>query len=385
MRAPTPLELLAGLGLVGLSVTLSVTLPATASAQTLQNARQERVKDLARFQGVRANNLVGYGLVVGLPGTGDDNLAFTVQSMRSAASALGVQIPEGVRPSLKNAAAVMITAELPPFAKPGQRVDVTISALGRAKSLRGGTLLLAPLKGADGETYALAQGNLTVGGFGAEGADGSKVVVNTPTSGRIPGGAMVERTVASPFADTGALVLNLVDPSFSTAQSLADSINAAEGQAIARAIDAVSIEITPPASAPDRVALAARIEQLRVGVAAPAARVVVNARTGTVVIGGDVRILPAAVAHGNLSVAITEDWQASQPAPFARRGETVVTPRSTVDAQEQKARMALFAPGARLSDIVDAVNALGAAPGDLVAILEALKEAGALRAELVVI
>lgn len=366
-----------------LAAVAAATLPAaTAAAAGLGD---ERVQDLARFQGVRANNLVGYGLVVGLPGTGDDNLAFTVQSMRSAAAALGVQIPDGVRPSLKNAAAVMITAELPPFAKPGQRVDITISAFGRAKSLRGGTLLLAPLKGADGETYALAQGNLTVGGFGAEGADGSKVVVNTPTSGRIPGGAMVERSVASPFADSGNLLLDLVTPGFTTAQALADTINTAEGRPIARALDAVSVEITAPATVAQRVALAARIEQLRIGIAPPAARVVVNARTGTVVIGGDVRILPAAVAHGNLSVSITEDWQVSQPPPLSRQGQTVVTPRSTVQTQEQKARMALFAPGARLSDIVDAVNALGAAPGDLVAILEALKEAGALRAELVVI
>ena len=350
-----------------------------------QDIRQERVKDLARFQGVRANNLVGYGLVVGLPGTGDDNLAYTVQSMRSAASALGVQIPDDVRPALKNAAAVMVTAELPPFAKPGQRLDVTISALGRAKSLRGGTLMLAPLKGADGETYALAQGNLTVGGFGAEGADGSKVVVNTPTSGRIPGGAMVERSVASSFSGTEMLILDLVSPSFATAQALADTINAAESGPVARATDAVSVEIAAPGGVAQRVALAARIEQLRVGIAPPPARVVINARTGTVVIGGDVRILPAAVAHGNLSVAISEDWQVSQPNPLSRGGETTITPRSRVEAQEQKARMAMFAPGARLSDIVDAVNALGAAPGDLVAILEALKEAGALRAELVVI
>jgi len=345
----------------------------------------ERVKDLARFQGVRANSLVGYGIVVGLPGTGDDNLAYTVQSMRSAASALGVQLPPGVNPALKNAAAVMITAELPAFAKPGQRIDVTISALGRAKSLRGGTLLMAPLRGVDGETYALAQGNLTVGGFGAEGADGSKIVVNTPTSGRIPGGAMVERSVASPFADGDTLILDLATPSFSTAQALADAINADQGRMVARAIDAVSVSVEAAGTAASRVALAARLETIAVVPGAPAARVIVNARTGTVVIGGNVRILPAAVAHGNLSVTIIEDIQVSQPAPFSRRGDTVVTPRSQVGAEEDQARMALFAPGVRLADIVDAVNALGAAPGDLVAILEALKEAGALRAELVVI
>ncbi|PZU47438.1 MAG: flagellar biosynthesis protein FlgI [Sphingomonas sp.] len=345
----------------------------------------ERIKDLARFQGVRGNSLVGYGLVVGLPGTGDDNLAFTVQSMRSAASALGVQIPAGMNPALKNAAAVMVTAELPAFAKPGQKLDVTISALGKAKSLRGGTLLLAPLKGADGETYALAQGNLTVGGFGADGADGSRIVVNTPTSGRIPGGAMVERPVPSPFAQADSLRLDLVAPSFQTAQAMADRINGDLGRSAARALDAVSVEIDAPGTAMDRVALAARIEGLSLSPALPPARVVVNARTGTVVISGDVRVRPAAVAHGNLTLAVSEDWQVSQPAPFSRRGDTVVTPRSEVKAREEKARMALFAPGAKLSDIVNAVNALGAAPGDLVAILEALKEAGALRAELVVI
>lgn len=352
-----------------------------AAAQGMHPAR---VKDLARFQGVRHNNLVGYGLVVGLPGTGDDNLAYTVQSMRSAASALGVQLPPGVNPALKNAAAVMITAELPPFAKPGQRIDATISALGRAKSLRGGTLLLAPMKGADGSTYALAQGNLTVGGFGAEGADGSRIVVNTPTSGRIPGGATVEREVPSPFAASGVLMLDLVTPSFSTAQAVADHLNQALGP-IARAVDAVSIEIAAPDGARERVALAARIEAMQVTPSAPPARVVVNARTGTVVISGEVRVLPAAVAHGNLTLTVSESYQVSQPAPFSRRGDTAITPNSEVRAEEAQARMALFAPGARLSDIVDAVNGLGAAPGDLVAILEALKEAGALRAELVVI
>ncbi|MGQ5701605.1 flagellar basal body P-ring protein FlgI [Sandaracinobacteroides sp. A072] len=348
-------------------------------------AGAERVKDLARFQGVRANGLVGYGLVVGLPGTGDDNLAYTVQSMRSAASALGVQLPPGINPALKNAAAVMITAELPPFAKSGQRIDVTVSALGRAKSLRGGTLLMTPLKGADGGAYALAQGHLTVGGFGADGADGSKVVVNTPTSGRIPGGAIVERPAPSPFGSGEALVLDLHTPSFQTAQAMAQAINRAEGRLVARALDAVSVAVEAQGGASAQVALAGRIEAVEVAVAAPPARVVVNARTGTIVIGGDVRIRPAAISHGNLTVAVSENYRVSQPGPLARRGDTVVTPDSEIAAREEPVRMGLFAPGARLSDIVDAVNALGAAPGDLVAILEALKEAGALRAELVVI
>lgn len=345
----------------------------------------ERISDLARFAGVRPNGLVGYGLVVGLPGTGDDNLPYTVQSMRSAATALGVQLPAGLNPALKNAAAVMLTAELPAFARPGQRLDVTVSALGRAKSLRGGTLLMAPLRAADGQVYALAQGHLTVGGFGAEGADGSRIVVNTPTSGRIPGGAIVEREAPSPFAQSDRLRLDLVTPGFTTAERVAAAINADLATPAARAIDAGSVEVSAPADPTARVALAARIERLTVQPASAPPRVIVNARTGTVVISGDVRVRPAAVAHGNLTVTVSETIQVSQPPPFARRGETVVTPASRPDAREDPARMALFAPGARLADIVDAVNALGAAPGDLVAILEALQRADALRAELIVI
>ena len=347
-------------------------------------AHAERIKDIARFAGVRANALTGYGVVVGLSGTGDQNLEFTIQSLKSATARLGVLIPPGIAPQLKNAAAVMITAELPPFAKPGQRLDVTVSALGQAKSLRGGTLLLAPMQGADGEVYALAQGNLAVGGFGAEGRDGSKIVVGTPSSGRIPGGASVERQVASPFAGDTALRLDLIEQDFSAAQAVAAAINAQLGAGIASTDDAASITIRAPADTAARVALAGAIESLDVRLGAPVARVIVNARTGTVVIGGEVRILPSAVAHGNLTVRITENEQVSQPNPFGS-GETVITQRSNVGAGEAPGRMQMFAPGAKLGDIVDAVNALGVAPGDLVAILEALKAAGALRAELVVI
>jgi flagellar P-ring protein precursor FlgI len=347
-------------------------------------AQAERIKDIARFSGVRANALTGYGIVVGLSGTGDQNLEFTIQSLKSATARLGVLIPPGIAPQLRNAAAVMITAELPAFAKPGQRLDVTVSALGQAKSLRGGTLLLAPMQGADGEVYALAQGNLAVGGFGAEGKDGSKIVVGTPSSGRIPGGASVERAVPSPFAGEGALRLDLNEQDFSAARTIAEAINAALGSDMAGADDGATISIRAPTDVRQRIALAARIESLDVRLSAPPARVIVNARTGTVVIGGEVRILPAAVAHGNLTVRITENQQASQPNPFGG-GRTAITQQSTVEAGEAPGRMQLFEPGARLGDIVDAVNALGAAPGDLVAILEALKAAGALRAELVVI
>ncbi len=368
----------------GLRFDLLVLLVGVAALVAAAPASAERIKDIARFAGVRANALTGYGIVVGLSGTGDDNLEYTVQSVRSAAARLGVLLPPGINPALKNAAAVMITAELPAFAKPGQRLDVTVSALGKAKSLRGGTLLLAPLQGADGEVYALAQGNLAVGGFGAEGRDGSKIVVGTPSSGRIPGGASVERAIASPFAGADDLRLDLGEQDFSAARSVAEAINAALGPGSASAADGGTIAIKAPADPAARIALAARIESLDIMLAPPPARVIVNARTGTVVIGGEVRILPAAVAHGSLTVRVTENQAASQPGPLSA-GRTAITQQSGVEAGEAPARMQLFAPGARLGDIVNAVNMLGAAPGDLVAILEALKAAGALRAELVVI
>jgi flagellar P-ring protein precursor FlgI len=347
-------------------------------------ASAERVKDIARFSGVRANALTGYGIVVGLTGTGDQNLEFTIQSLKSATARLGVLLPPGVNPQLRNAAAVIVTAELAPFAKPGQRLDVTVAALGQAKSLRGGTLLLTALKGPDGEIYALAQGSLAVGGFGAEGRDGSRIVVGTPATGRVPSGGIIERAVASPFTGSGPLFLDLNEPDFSAAKSVADAINRNIGGEAARAEDGIRIAINAPDAPASRIALAARVEALDVTLQPPAAKVIVNARTGTVVISGEVRILPAAVAHGNLTVRVTENQQASQPGPFGR-GQTVVTQQSTVEAGEAQTRMNLFAPGAKLGEIIDAVNALGAAPGDLVAILEALKAAGALRAELVVI
>ncbi len=347
-------------------------------------ALAERVKDIARFAGVRANALTGYGIVVGLVGSGDQNLELTVQSLKSATNRLGVQLPPGVNPQLRNAAAVMITAELPAFAKPGQRLDVTVSALGQAKSLRGGTLLLSALQGPDGEIYALAQGSLAVGGFGAEGRDGSRIVAGTPTSGRVPSGAIVERAVPSPFGESGPMYLDLNEPDFSAASAVVAAINRYYNGVVAFAEDGVRIRLNAPDQAERRIAMASVIESLEVALAPPPARVIVNARTGTVVISGEVRILPAAVAHGSLVVRVTENQQASQPNPFGR-GQTTVTQQSSVEAGETNARMNLFAPGARLAEIVDAVNTLGAAPGDLVAILEALKAAGALRAELVVI
>lgn len=350
----------------------------------IRTGRAERVKDLAVFEGVRANQLVGYGVVVGLTGTGDDNLEYVLQGVRSAAQRLGVNVPTAPRPSLKNSAAVLVTAELPAFAKPGQTIDVTISALGKAKSLRGGTLIMTRMVGADNETYAVAQGSLTVGGLSADGRDGSKVVVNTPSSGRIPDGATVERAAPSVLGNAAGLKLNLRRADFTDATRVASAINRALARRVARAIDPVSIVIDAPDSATERMQLMAAVEAVSIDTDTPPARIIINARTGTIVIGGGVRVMPAAVAHGSLTVRISEDPQVVQPAPFSR-GQTAVVPDSSISVDQEPARAFLFNPGVKLSDIVDAINRVGASPSDLVAILEALKQAGALKAELVVI
>lgn len=347
-------------------------------------AHATRIKDLGAFQGVRPNQLVGYGIVVGLAGTGDDNLEYATQGMSGVASRFGLTLPPGVNPALKNAAAVMITAELPAFARPGQRLDITVSAMGRARSLRGGTLILSPLRGADNQIYAMAQGNLAVGGLGVSAQDGSQVSVNVPSSGRIPGGATVERAVETGFATAPSLVFNLAESDFTTAQRIADAINQDAGAPIARAEDGVSVAITAAPGAEIRSALMSRIENIEVDPADAPARVIVNARTGTVVINGAVRIRPAAVSHGRLTVSVSEDPRVSQPRPLTR-GQTVVVPNSNIEITEHRSPMFNFAPGASLSEIVRAVNAIGAAPSDLVAILEALKQAGALRAELIIL
>ncbi len=346
-------------------------------------AAAERVKDMGAFEGVRANQLTGYGIVVGLAGTGDDSLDYSTLAMKGAISRFGLTLPPGVNPSLKNAAAVMLTTELPPFAKPGQKLDVTVSALGKAKSLRGGTLVMAPLYGADGQIYAMAQGNLVVGGLGVDAADGSKVSVNVPSAGRIDGGATVERSVDSGFATAPALTFNLSSPDVTNARIVSAAINTLLGAPVARALDGVSIVIAAPEGAEARTALMSRIENIDVQPAAPAARVIVNARTGTVVINGMVRILPAAVTHGKLTVRIDEKPRIVQPSPFGR-GETAVEPSSRIAIDDATAP-AFVMRGASLADIVAAINRIGAAPGDLVAILEALKQAGALQGELIVI
>ena len=347
----------------------------------------ERIKDLATINGVRSNQLVGYGLVVGLDGSGDQTsqTQFTVQSLKSMLANLGVTLPAGINPQLKNVAAVMVSAELPPFAKPGQTMDITVSSIGNAKSLRGGVLLMTPLKGVDGQTYALAQGNLVVSGFGAEGADGSSITVNIPSAGRIPNGATIERGVVSPFNTDPTLVMNLNEPDFTTAQRVANSINASLGEGMARALDAVSIEIQAPAAPTDKVAFASMIENFLVDPATAPARVIISSRTGTVVISSEVRVEPAAVAHGNLTVTVSETLNVSQPEAFSRRGRTAVTPESDISIDQDQSKMFLLDAGVSLHDLVEAVNRVGAAPGDLVAILEALQRVGALRAQLIVI
>lgn len=344
----------------------------------------ERIKDLASVAGVRSNQLVGYGLVVGLPKLGDKT-KFTGQSLVNMLTQLGMNWPQGVDPKAKNIAAVAVSAELPPFAKPGQTIDVTVSSVGDAKSLRGGTLLMSPLKGADGKVYAVAQGNLVVGGLSASGRDGSKITVNNPTVGRIPNGATVERSVPTPFNQGNALIFNLHNADFTTANRMVEAINRMLGPDTARALDGTSVKVSAPADPSQRVIFASMIENITVLPDDAPARVIVNSRSGTVVINSKVRVQPAAVSHGSLTVTISETPQVSQPAPLSR-GQTVVTSQSEISIDEEGANhMFVFNPGVSLDEIVKAVNDVGAAPSDLVAILEALKSAGALRAELIVI
>ena len=354
--------------------------------------RADRLKDLASLAGVRSNQLVGYGIVVGLNGTGDGNTRLTLQTIQSIVSQFGQSTSlAGIKG--KNAAAVMVTAELPPFMKPGQTTDVTVSTLGEAKSLRGGTLLMTPLLGADGETYAMAQGNLLVGGLGVEGGDGSSLVVNVPTVGRIPRGASVERMVETPFLNNDHMVFNLHQGDFSTATRVAEAINEFIGDPIATPLDATSVRVNAPEDRAQRVAFMGILENIDVDPARPAAKVVVNSRTGTVVIGGDVRVTPAAVTHGSLTVKVNEDTAVTPVDAIignenqiaAVPGGAVETPRTDIEVEEELSPAFIFDPGVELSDIVDAINAVGASPADLVAILEALRRSGALRAELVVI
>ncbi len=343
----------------------------------------ERIKDLASIAGVRDNQLVGYGLVVGLNGTGDKT-KFTGQALRNMLTRLGLTLPPGVDPKAKNVAAVSVHAVLPPFAKPGQTIDVTVSSIGDAKSLRGGSLLMTPLKGIDNQVYAIAQGNLVVGGLTASGQDGSKITVNIPSVGRIPNGATVERTVASAFSTAKFITLNLHQPDFTTAQRIAAAINRVLGPDTARPADSTSIRVGAPQDPAQKVTFMSMIENMTVDPGEAAAKVIVNSRTGTVVISRHVRVRPAAVSHGNLVVTIRENPEVSQPNPLAG-GTTTVVPRSDINVEEEGKHMFMFDPGISLNELVRAVNQVGAAPSDLVAILEALKSAGALQAELIII
>jgi flagellar P-ring protein FlgI len=356
------------------------------------SAHAERIKDITSIAGVRSNQLVGYGLVVGLAGTGDGGTGLTLQSMQAMVSRFGlVTGVEGL--NARNAAAVMVTTDLPPFVKPGQRLDVTVSTIGGAKSLRGGTLLMTPLLGADGETYGIAQGNLVVGGLGVEGQDNSSLVVNIPTVGRIPRGATAERMVESSFLETEHLILNLNRGDFTASANMAEAINNIFGPDVAIPLDANSVRVRAPQDPSQRVAFVSLLENIEVEPVEPPAQVIINSRTGTVVIGGNVRVTPAAVTHGSLTVRVNERLNVAQGATVVTNenqtivapGEPVVTPESTVDATEETARAFVFDGGVSLSSLVDSINAVGASASDLVAILEALREAGALRAELIII
>lgn len=346
----------------------------------------ERIKDLAGIAGVRDNALLGYGLVVGLDGTGDQTsqITFTEQSLRSMLIQYGVTVPPDIQLQPKNVAAVSIHAVLPPFSKPGQKIDVTASSLGNSKSLRGGTLLMSPLRGADGEVYAVAQGNLAVGGLGVAGADGSSLAINVPSVGRIPNGATVERSVPSPFNSSQKITFNLHEPDFTTARRMVDAINKALGSNEAKALDAVSITVSAPRDLSKKVAFIGYLEELEIEPGQGAGKIIVNSRTGTIVIGNNVTVGPAAVTHGSLTVTINEDVLVTQPNALAE-GETVVAPDTQIDVEQEDNRMFELDKGTTLSDIVQAINNVGAAPGDLVAILEALKQAGALRAQLIII
>lgn len=346
----------------------------------------ERLKDIASVAGVRSNQLIGYGLVVGLDGTGDqtNQAPFTAQSFSAMVKQFGITIPEGAKFQLKNVAAVAVSAELPAFAKPGQTLDVTLSSLANAKSLRGGSLLLTPLRGVDGTVYALAQGNLIVGGFGASGKDGSKITVNIQSAGRIPNGATVERSVPTQFANGDNIVFNLNTADFTTAKRVAQSINDLLGPNIAKAQDAVSIAVQAPQNANQRVEYLSLLENLDITPGETAAKIIINSRTGTIVVGNNVRVLPVAVTHGSLTVTVKEDIQVSQPNALSN-GSTAVVPNSQVGINQEKKPMFKLAPGPTLDEIVKAINQVGAAPGDLMAILEAMKQAGALKAEIIVI
>jgi len=354
-------------------------------------AQADRIKDITSLAGIRPNQLVGYGIVVGLAGTGDGNTGITLQSLQSLVARFGITSSvDGFNGD--NAAAVMLTADLPPFSKPGQTIDVTVSTIGGSESLKGGTLLMSPLLGSDGETYAIAQGNVVVGGLGVEGADNSSLTVNIPTVGRIPKGASVERIVQTAFLDTDFVILNLHQGDFSTAFNISKTINETFGDGMAMPLDKNSIRVRAPNDPSQKVGFVSMLENLEVEKASPPAKIIINSRTGTIVISGDVKVMAAAVAHGSLKVTVNEDINVDQAdatavgaGANANAGPAVQNPDTEIEVEEDVAKAFLFGQGVSLSDIVDSINAVGATSSDLVAILEALREAGALNAELIVI
>jgi flagellar P-ring protein FlgI len=347
----------------------------------------ERIKDLVSIGGVRDNPLTGYGLVVGLVGSGDQTTQapFTTQSLKSMLKQLGVALPANINPQVNNIAAVAVHAMLPAFVKPGQTIDINVSSIGNAKSLRGGSLLMTPLKGIDGKVYAIAQGNLAVGGLSVSSDGGTSLTVNVPSSGRIPSGAIVERTVGTPFGRSDNLLLNLHNPDFTTVQRIVAIVEKRFGAGAARSVDAATVRLRMPSNPGQHVAYISKIENLEIVPAEGAARIIINSRTGTVVIGRHVRVLAAAVTHGNISVTVSNDNQVSQPNALSEGGQTAAVTQSTIDVVEDRKPMFLFKPGVSLDDIVRAVNRVGASAGDLIAILQALKSAGALRATITVI
>lgn len=365
---------------------VAATVLASAAVWWPAPAQAARIKEVASVQGVRMNQLVGYGLVVGLDGTGDQTTSapFATQSLLALLQQMGVTVPPGTNMQLKNLATVLVTAQLPAFAQPGQQIDVVVSSLANAKSLRGGTLIATPLKGADGQIYALAQGNLVIAGAGASAA-GSKVQINHLSAGRIPDGATVERAVATPLAQGDAIQLDLNTSDFATAREVVRAINGRMGAGTADALDGRAVRVRMPESADARVTFMAEIENLEVKQSIPAARVVINARTGSIVMNQAVTLAACAVAHGNLSVTISSTPSVSQPAPFSKGGQTVVTEKADITISQQAGSLIQMGPSAKLADVVKALNSLGATPQDLLAILQAMKSAGALTAELEVI
>jgi flagellar P-ring protein precursor FlgI len=373
MSSLSPLRLLA-LTLV------SLTMAWPAAAQSI------RIKEIASVQGVRSNQLTGYGLVVGLDGTGDQTtqMPYTSQSMSNYLQQLGLALPPGANMQLKNVAAVLVTAQLPAFAQPGQAIDVTVSSIGNSKSLRGGTLITTPLKGADGEIYALAQGNLLVGGAGAS-AGGSKVQINHLSAGRVPGGAQVERAVATPFALGETIDLGLNSSDFQTASRVTDAINRVMGAGVASAVDGRVVRLRAPANPGERVGFLAKVEEIRLDAAIPMARVIINSRTGSIVMNQAVSLGACAVAHGNLSVSISSTPVISQPNALSTGGQTVVAEQANIQISQDKGALIKLDTAPQLADVVRALNSLGATPQDLLAILQAIKASGAMNAELEVI